>query len=92
MLRRDPSNIGFRERYSLILGRLERGMQVLAESAKLNGAGERFFALLDRGIRRQRESEEWRLLPAVESSLDEHLLTWKKKYPALRAPDFSAMR
>jgi uncharacterized protein len=92
MLWRDPSNIGFRERYSLILGRLERGMQVLAESAKLNGAGERFFALLDRGIRRQRESEEWWPLPAVESSLDEHLLTWKKKYPALRAPNFSAMR
>jgi HEXXH motif-containing protein len=92
MLRREPSNTSFRERYSLILGRLERGMHVLAESAKLNAAGVRFFELLDRGIRRLRESGEWLPLPAVESSLDEHLLTWKKKSPALRAPDFSATR
>jgi len=91
MLRRAPSNTGFRERYSLILGKLERGIRVLAESAKFNATGTVFFDSLVRSIRCQRESGEWISTEAIETSLDEHLSIWKQRHPAHRTPLFCSV-
>ena len=91
LLQKDSSNVAYRERYSLILGRLERGLRVLAESAKFNAEGTVFFESLVRGVKKQRESGEAIIAPNIQESLEEHLRVWKTKYPNLRASDFGGL-